>query len=140
MHGIVIYESLTGNTRRASEALATGLTAKGVPTTACSITQIDFQALQAADLVVVGGWVDGLFVVGKRPGRAGRFAKMPALKGKRAVVFMTYALHPGKALDKLSAAVAAQGADVIGGITIRRDHIDEGVADLVERILDTVAA
>lgn len=139
MHAIVIYESLTGNTRRASEALARGLSANGVATTACPITQIDFQALQVADLVVVGGWVDGLFLVGQRPGRAGRFAKMPALRGKRAVVFMTYALHPGKALDKLSSAVAAQGADVVGGITIRRDHIDEGVADLVDRILDVVA-
>jgi hypothetical protein len=139
VQAIVIYESLTGNTRRASDLLARGLTANGVATTACPITHIDFQALKAADLVVVGGWVDGLFLVGQRPGRAGRFAKMPALKGKRTVVFMTYALHPGKALEKLSAAVAAQGADVVGGITIRRDKIDDGVADLVDRILDVVA-
>ena len=66
--------------------------------------------------MVVGGWVDGLFVVGQRPGRAGRIAKMPALAGKRAVVFLTYALDPGKALQKLSDAVAAAGADVLGGV------------------------
>lgn len=138
MRAIVIYESLTGHTRTAAESLARGLSARGVATVACPITQIDFQSLSAADLVVVGGWVDGLFVVGQRPGRAGRFATMPALAGKRAIVFMTYALHPGKALQKLSDAVADRGAEVLGGITIRRDKIPAGVDDLVERILDVV--
>ena len=78
-------------------------------------------------------------MVGQRPGRAGRFAKMPALAGKRAVVFLTYALDPGKALQKLSDAVSARGADVIGGRTIRRDKLAEGVADLVDAILDVAA-
>jgi hypothetical protein len=136
---IVIYESLTGNTRRASEALAQELSAKGLPTVACPITRIDYQALSAADLVVVGGWVDGLFIVGQRPGRAGRFAKLPALAGKKAIVFLTYALDPGKALQKLSDAVSARGADVLGGLTIRRDKLAAGVADLADRILDVAA-
>ncbi len=139
MPAIVIYESLTGNTRRASEGLARGLSARGLPTVACPITRVDYQALSAADLVVVGGWVDGLFVVGQRPGRAGRFAKMPALAGKRAVVFLTYALDPGKALQKLSDAVAGRGAEVLGGVTIRRDRLAEGVDDLVDRILEVAA-
>jgi hypothetical protein len=138
VRAIVIYESLTGHTRTAAEALARGLTARGMATVACPITVIDYQALSEADLVVVGSWVDGLFVVGQRPGRAGRITHLPTLAGKRAIVFLTYALHPGKALQKLSDAVAERGADVLGGITIRRDKIDAGVDDLVERILDVV--
>jgi flavodoxin len=140
VRAIVIYESLTGNTRTAAEGLARGLTAKGVATVACPITRIDYQALSEADLVVVGSWVDGLFVVGQRPGRVGRIAQLPTLAGKRAVVFLTYALHPGKALQKLSDTVAERGADVLGGITIRRDKIATGVDDLVDRILDVVTA
>ena len=139
MHAIVIYESLTGNTRRAAEAMARRLTARGVTTVACPITRIDYQALSEADLVVVGSWVDGLLVVGQRPGRMGRIAQLPALAGKRAVVYLTYALHPGKALQKLSDAVAGRGAEVLGGVTIRRDRVEAGVDDLVERILDAVA-
>jgi hypothetical protein len=138
VRAIVIYESLTGNTRRAAEALARGLTARDVATTACPITKIDYQALSEADLVVVGSWVDGLFVVGQRPGRVGRIAGLPALVGKRAVVYLTYALAPGKALQKLSDTVASRGAEVLGGVTIRRDRIASGVDDLVERILDVV--
>ena len=140
MNAVVIYESLTGNTRKAANALAAGLTAQGVGTVACPITDIDFQALQSADLVVVGGWVDGLFFVGQRPVRAGRYKTLPALQGKKTVVFMTYAIDPGKALDKLSSAVSARGADVVGGIAIRRDKLEAGVADLVDRIVDLVAA
>ncbi len=138
MDAIVIYESLTGNTRTAGQAIAARLTAKGVPAVACPITQIDYQALARAELVVVGSWVDGFFVVGQRPGRAGRVASMPTLAGKRAAVFVTYALNAGKALQKLSDAVADRGADVLGGTTIRRDQLERGVEDFVARLLDAI--
>jgi len=138
VRAIVIYESLTGNTRKAAVQLARGLSAEGVATVACPITHVDYQALSEADLVVVGSWVDGLFVVGQRPGRVGRIADMPALAGKKAVVYLTYALAPGKALQKLSDTVAGRGADVLGGVTIRRDRIAAGVEDLVAKILDVV--
>jgi hypothetical protein len=65
---------------------------------------------------------------------------MPALSGKRAVVYLTYAIDPGKALQKMSDAVAARGAEVLGGQTIRRDKLDEGVADFIDRVLQVVSA
>ncbi len=135
MDAVVIYESLTGHTAKAGQAIAEGLTAAGIPTQAYPIKKIDFQALSKADLVIVGSWVDGLVVVGQRPGRLGRIKAMPALAGKRAVVYLTYAIDPGKALQKMSDAVAARGAVVLGGQVIRRDKLDEGVADFVDRVL-----
>lgn len=139
MNAVVIYESLTGNTAKAGGAIAAALSAEGLPTRAYPITRIDYQALSDADLVIVGSWVDGLIVVGQRPGRLGRIKGMPALAGKRAVVYLTYAIDPGKALQKMSDAVAARGADVLGGQVIRRDKLDEGVAEFVERVLDVTA-
>jgi len=136
---VVIYESLTGNTAKAGQAIAAALTAEGLPTRAFPITSIDYQALSDADLVIVGSWVDGLIVVGQKPGRLGRIKGMPALSGKRAVVFLTYAIDPGKALQKMSDAVAERGAEVLGGQVIRRDKLDQGVADFVERVLDVTA-
>lgn len=138
MDAVVIFESLTGNTAKAGKAIAARLTANGVPAVACPITQIDYSALSRAELVVVGSWVDGFIVVGQRPGRAGRIAKMPALAGKRAAVYLTYAIDPGKALQKMSDAVADLGADVLGGTTIRRDKLDDGVQDFVDRLLASV--
>lgn len=140
MEAVVIYESLTGNTAKAGRAIAEQLTASGLPTRAFPITKIDYQALADADVVIVGSWVDGLILVGQRPGRLGRITSMPALAGKRAVVYLTYAIDAGRSLQKLSDAVAARGAEVLGGQTIRRDKIAEGVADLVDRILSTAAS
>ncbi|MEO6317853.1 MAG: flavodoxin family protein [Acidimicrobiales bacterium] len=139
MNAVVIYESLTGNTAKAGRAIAAALSAEGLPTQAFPITGIDYQALSDADLVIVGSWVDGLIVVGHKPGRLGRIKSMPALAGKRAVVYLTYAIDPGKALQKMSDAVSARGADVLGGQLIRRDKLDQGVADFVERVLDVTA-
>ena len=61
------------------------------------------------------------------------------LAGKRAIVYLTYAIDPGHALQKMSDAVAARGADVLGGQIIRRDKLAEGVADFVTRVLDVTA-
>jgi hypothetical protein len=135
---VVIYESLTGNTARAGQAIAAELTEQGVPTRAFPITKIDYQALSDADLVIVGSWVDGLILVGQRPGRLGRVRAMPALAGKRTVVYLTYAIDPGKALQKMSDAVAARGADVLGGQVIRRDKLDDGVDEFVDRVLAVI--
>jgi hypothetical protein len=135
---IVIYESLTGNTRRAAGMIADELAVAGHPTTVSPIDDIDFQALRAADLVVVGGWVDGLVLVAQKPGRIGRLRKLPWITGKKAVVFCTYAINSGHALDKLAALVEDRGAEVIGGMKIRRDRLDEGTADFVARTLEAV--
>lgn len=139
MHAVVIYESLTGNTAKAGRAIAAELTSSGLPTKAYNVTNIDYQALSDADLVIVGSWVDGLIFVGQRPGRMGRITSMPALAGKKAVVYLTYAIDAGKALQKMSDAVASRGAEVLGGVRIRRDRIDAGVADLVDRVLAITA-
>src|SRR3546814_11976285 len=86
MDAIVIYESLTGNTRKAGEAIAGQLTAAGVPTVACPITAVASGALSRAEQVVVGSWVAGFLVVGQRPGRTGRIETMPARAGQTAAL------------------------------------------------------
>lgn len=140
MRAIVIYESLTGNTRRAGEMIAAELRGAGHQAVACPTTAVDYQALHEADLVIVGGWTDGLFFVGQRPGRASRLRKLPALRGKQAVCFVTYALDAGRTLDKLVAIVEGLGAEVLGGMTIRRDKLEEGAREFAARVLDNVVA
>lgn len=135
MHGIVIYESLTGNTREAGELIAAELTASGVPTVACSTKQVDLPALSEADIVVVGSWVDGLFFFGQKPGGVRRLANLPVIDGKKAAVYCTYALDKGKTLDKLTGIVERRGGEVIGGTAIRRDRLKEGAIDFVDRLM-----
>lgn len=139
MNAIVIYESLTGNTKKASEFIADELCAAGVTATACPTTGIDYQALAEADLVIVGSWTDGLFLFGQKPANGGRLSQLPFLTGKKAAVFCTYALETGKTLEKLQAIIESRGADVIGGMAIRRNRLQDGSADFVSRLLGVVS-
>lgn len=135
MSAVVIYESLTGNTKTAAFHIAAQLEASGVEAVACPITQIDLQALSQAELVVVGSWTDGVFIAGQRPGRSGRLRKMPRIDGLAAAVYCTYAIDPGKTLDKMEKIVADRGGNVIGGYAIQRSEIADGAAEFVARLL-----
>ena len=57
MRAVVIYESLTGNTKKAAGHIAAALEEAGVTATACPVTAVDYEALHAADVVVVGSYV-----------------------------------------------------------------------------------
>lgn len=139
MNIVVIYESLTGNTRRAGELIAAGLADAAHRATCRAVTDVDFAALAAAELVVVGSWTDGALFIGQRPGRAARLKRLPVLDGKRCVVFCTYAVDPGRTLSKMQRIMEERGAEVIGGMALRRKHLQADAAEFVGRILDVVA-
>ena len=140
LHTIVIYESLTGNTRRAAGLIGDELGRAGHTVGAvCPVTAIDYQALSDADLVVLGTWVDGIFVVGQRPGRSGRLRALPALAGKQAAAYCTYALNPGRTLEKMNRILASRGADPLGGFAIARRQLVDGSKEFVAR-LDAAAS
>lgn len=140
MRVAVIYESLTGNTRKAAGLVADELRRLGHSATASPVTAVDYQALADADLIVVGTWTDGLVFFGQRPGRSGRLRRLPFIQGKQCAVFCTYAIDQGKVLDKLVAVMEERGAEVLGGTAIRRDRLAEGARDFVARVLDAVTA
>ena len=136
MKAMLIYESMTGNTKKAAEHIAEALQKRGVSVTAVSpTTNINYQALSNADLVIIGTWTDGLFVVGQRPAKAARLRLLPAMKSKQAAVFCTYALDPGRVLQKLTTIVESLGAEVIGGMSIRRSDLAAGALEFVDRLL-----
>jgi flavodoxin len=139
VNAIVIYESLTGNTKKAAEFIVDELIANGVAAVASPTTDVDYQSLANADLVIVGSWTDGLFLFGQKPASAGRLSQIPFLAGKQAAVFCTYALETGKTLEKLEAIIADRGAEVVGGMAIRRNKLQEGSAEFVSRLLGVVA-
>jgi flavodoxin len=140
MRAVVIYESLTGNTAKAAALIGQNLVAEGVSATVCPTTDVDFQAVADADLVIVGSWTDGLFFFAQKPARAGRLSQLPILTGKKCAVFCTFALDPGKTIDKLTDLMVERGADVLGGMTIRRNALEDGARDFVDRVLGVVAA
>lgn len=136
MKAAILVESLTGNTWKAGEAIADLLQQERWQITGLSkVREPDHAALQEADLVIVGSWVHGLFVVGQAPWGLGAVSKLPMIRGKRAAVFLTFALSPARSLDKLTHAVVGRGADVIGGVALNRAKIEEHSEVFVERLL-----
>ncbi len=103
------------------------------------VRQPDHASIQQAELVLVGTWVHGAFVVGQAPWAANTIANLPAMRGKKAAAFCTYALHPGKSLDKLTGAVGDTGAYVIGGLAMKRNHLDEHTEEFAIRLVDALA-
>jgi len=134
----VVYASRTGNTRRAAELIGTAFEERGHGVSVQPVDGLDFKALADADLVVLGTWVSGHFVIGQKPGDARRLARVPKLTGKPVALFMTYAINPGGALGKLEQTILRQGGRVLGGYAWKRSALPAGVEDFVDGILGAV--
>ncbi len=136
MKAAILVESLTGNTWKAGERIGSLLQQEGWTITGLNrVRQPDHAAIQQADMVVVGTWVHGLFVVGQAPWGLGNIDKLPMMRGKKSAVFCTFALNPAKTLDKLTSAVMGRGADVLGGVALNRSKLDEHSEVFVDRLL-----
>ena len=139
MKAALLVESLTGNTWKAAEMIGDKLRQEGWTITGMSkVGAPDLSSIQRAEIVLVGTWTHGLFVVGQTPFALGNIANLPTMRGKRAACFLTFALDAGKSIDKLTTAVGQTGADVVGGLEVKRNHLDRHTDLFVERLLAVV--
>jgi len=139
MKAAILIESLTGNTQRAGELIGADLQQEGWSITGLSnVRQPDFGSIQDAEIVLIGTWVHGLFVVAQAPWGLGAISKLPAMRGKLAATFCTFALNPGKTLDTLDRAVSALGAEVIGGLALHRSQLAAHSEEFAARLIANV--
>ena len=139
MKAAILVESLTGNTRKAGELIAADLQQEGWDITGLMrVREPDFAAIQDADMVIIGTWVHGLFVVGQAPWGIAAISQLPAIRGKQAAVFCTFALNPAKTLDKMTRVVAGLGADVIGGLALNRAKLEAHSEEFASRLVANV--
>ncbi len=140
MKAALLIESLTGNTWTAAEKVATLLAQERWTITGLSkVKQPDYQSIQDAELILVGTWVHGAFIFGQAPWALSNISNLPAMRGKRAAGFCTFALDPGKSLDKLDQALGDTGAYVIGGLAMSRSKLDEHSEVFAERLVEAMA-
>ncbi len=141
MKAAILVESLTGHTWKAGELIAGNLQQEGWTITGVDrVRQPDFAAIQDADIVLVGTWVHGLFVVGQAPWGIAAISQLPAMSGKRAAAFCTFALNPAKTLDKMTAAITGLGADVVGGLALNRGKLEAHAEEFAARLVANVPA
>lgn len=140
MKAAILIESLTGNTWKAGELIAANLQQEGWSITGFSAVKTpDHASIQEADTVIVGTWVHGLFVVGQAPWAVDRLRALPAMSGKKAVAFCTFALNPGKSLDVMTNTLLSRGADVVGGLALHRGKLAEHAEEFAIRLVDSTS-
>jgi len=141
MKAALLVESLTGNTWKAAEMIGANLQQSGWSITGLSpVRKPDHGSIQNADIVLVGTWVHGLFVVGQAPWAIDRLRALPAMSGKKAVAFCTFALNPGKSLDVMTNTLLSRGADVVGGLALHRGKLAAHSEEFAIRLVDSVSA
>lgn len=136
----LLIESLTGNTWRAAELVASNLQQEGWSISGLSsMRSPDHASIQDADLVMIGTWVHGAFIIGQAPWNIGAIRALPVMRGKKAVTFCTYALHPGRTLGAMETAVAGLGADVIGGMALHRAKLGQHTEEFAARLVGVLS-
>ena len=121
MNIAIVYDSSTGTTAKAAEAMGKTMEAHGHQCRVQSISLADPVDVSEADLICVGSWVKGLFIIRQHPteGTMRFIEQLGDLSGKNAVVFCTYKLAVGPTLRQMAKALEKKGAKVVGQYNYR---------------------
>ncbi len=125
---LVCYESEGGRTRAAAETIASQCDARGLDVTCLPIDQVGPREIAAADVLVVGTWVEGLVLARVRPARAMRawIEGLPRLAARKVAIFCTYSVNPRGALEEMSRAIAGKGGAVVAREDFAASELDDG--------------
>jgi flavodoxin len=117
MKACVLYYSLSGNTKRFAEAISDALQ---IP--AFNLVNSEHSIVEKFDILILGTPVHGF-----SPARTvlSFLDNLPDGKGKKAIVFCTYVIRKGNALEKLEKELANKGYNVILGISKRGLRLSE---------------
>ena len=87
----IVYDSSIGTTAKAAEAMGTTLESYGHKVEVLSVASANPANVSAGDLICVGGWVKGLFIIMQHPstGAMQFIDRLGQLTGKEVAVFCT---------------------------------------------------
>jgi flavodoxin len=128
---------MTGTTAKAAEAMGKSMEEQGHQCQVQSLSQADPTNVSEADLICVGTWVKGLFIIRQHPteGTINFIEMLGNLSGKNAVVFCTYKLAAGSSLRQMAKALEGKGAKVIGQFKYRGPDPDSKFASFVTSLI-----
>ena len=117
----IVYDSSTGTTANAAQMMGKALEAHGHQCRVQSISVADPADVSEADLICVGSWVKGLFIIRQHPteGIMQFIEQLGDLSGKKVVVFCTYKLAIGRTLQQMTKAIEGDGANVVAQFKYR---------------------
>ena len=121
MNIAIVYDSSTGTTASAAKAMAQVFEKGGHHCQIQSVFQADPDEVSQADLICLGSWVKGIFVILQHPTEETmRFIdRLGDLTGKQALVFCTYKLAIGSTLRQMAQGLEQKGAQVVAQFKYR---------------------
>jgi len=136
MNVAIVFDSKTGTTKAAAEAMAEMVRAAGHQCTVASVQDADPAVVSAADAICVGSWCKGIYIVLQHATKATMdfVDRLGDLDGKPAAVFCTYKLATGGMLPKMAMSMEGRGANVTGSFKSRGPVAPEGFGNWVERL------
>jgi flavodoxin len=111
----IVYDSSTGTTAKAAETMGNMMEKHGHQCRVQSVAQAGPADVSEADLICLGSWVKGLFIIWQHPteGTMQFIEQLGDLSGKNAIVFCTYKLATGSTLRQMAQALEEKGAVVV---------------------------
>ena len=121
MNILIIYDSSTGTTEKAAIEMGKIMEDQGHKCQVQSLKKIDPVVVSNADLLCIGCWVKGLFIIRQHPteGTMRFIEQIENLEGKQTIVFCTYKLAVGSTLRQMAQALEGKGAKVVGQFKYR---------------------
>ena len=141
MNIAIVYDSSTGTTENAAKAMANVLEASGHQCKVQSVFQADPDEVSQADLICIGSWVKGIFVIMQHPTEETmRFIdRLGNLTGKKALVFCTYKLAVGPTLRHMTQRLENKGAQVVTQFRFRGPIPDNDFASFAASLTSVPA-
>jgi flavodoxin len=132
MNIVIVYDSQTGTTKKAAEAMGRAFRENRHQCEVLSVSDAIGRPdkTMRADLLCIGSWVKGWFVIRQHPtaGTMNLIRELKGVAGKDAIVFCTYKLAVGSTLRKMTEGLEAQGVRVVGMFKFRGPEPDEKFA------------
>jgi flavodoxin len=131
MEALIIYYSKERTTRRFAEAIAYQVGKRLEDIKVRSIEEVTPQDIIDSDILYLGCWTSGMFF-GQKPEKPWTdfVSQLPAIEGKRTVLFTTYKIRTGNMFRRMKEHLAPKGYRVIGCMKSRNakfDYFSNGV-------------
>ena len=125
MTAAIVYRSHSGTTRRFAEEIAAHIESRGIAATVQSVGECDPASLAGVDLLLLGCWTNGFFVIAQHPDEPWlAFVRdLPTLGRARVGLFTTYKLATGSMFRRMRSALAAKTSDADFELKSRDGHL-----------------
>jgi len=135
----VIYRSHSGTTRRLAEEIGAHLESRGFTATVQSVGDAEPAAIAGADVVLLGCWTSGLFVVAQHPDEPWlAFVRdLPSMGPGRVGLFTTYKLRTGSMFARMRTALAGKADRIDLELKERNGHLSDAGRVALDRFLGT---